>query len=120
MTGEIPTEIETHVEFDLPATDAKAIAELMKICNLKSHQEVYMNGTALLAWAAREVGAKGRVIAAVDEQAKTYGELRMAALDQARKQGIARVPDPPRDRPEKGSHLALIYSRSDKDLTPGR
>lgn len=56
----------------------------MLACRISSKAELINNALTLFQWAVRE-SAKGRVIAAIDEDAKRYREIYMPSLAEAQK-----------------------------------
>jgi hypothetical protein len=84
-----------NIRFNLefPEDYKNIVADLMGKTNLRTQKDLFENALALFGWAVKEV-SRGRVIASLDEEAKTYGELHMPAL-----MNVATAPDNKSARP---------------------
>lgn len=90
----------TRFNIELSDNLAEVVSELIKKTGLRTQKDVFENSLGLFAWAVREV-SRGRIIASLDEETKTYAELHMPAL-----MGISTSslrPTVPVEHPEKSS-----------------
>jgi len=75
-----------RLQLDLSKTHDELITTLMEMCDLHTKKDVIENALMLLGWAAKET-QRGFMIAAVDEESKTYKEIQTPALIGARRTG---------------------------------
>lgn len=73
-----------RLNLDLSETHNDLVVKLMAMCNLKTKTDVVENGLMLLGWAAK-AAREGFIIAAVNEDGKTYREIETPALIGARR-----------------------------------
>ena len=74
-------EIIMSARFNLEFPDdyKQIIRDLMTSTGLATQKDVFENSLALFGWAVREV-ARGRVIASLNQEDKTYNEIHMPSL----------------------------------------
>ena len=68
-----------RVQFDVPEDRLAELQELMKSCGIETRKDLFNNALTLLEWAVRE-SARGRTIASVSDDEKSYRELQMPIL----------------------------------------
>jgi metal-responsive CopG/Arc/MetJ family transcriptional regulator len=69
-----------RVQLDLPQTQVKELDYLMEQSGVSTRKDFINNALSLLVWAIKQK-KQGRMIAAVDEEGKTYQEVIMPMLD---------------------------------------
>lgn len=69
-----------RVQLDLPQTQVKELDFLMEQTGVSTRKDFINNALSLLVWAIKQK-KQGRIIAAVDEEGKTYQEVIMPMLD---------------------------------------
>jgi hypothetical protein len=69
-----------RVQLDLPQAQVKELDFLMEDTGVKTRKDLINNALSLLVWAIKQK-KQGRIIAAVDEDGKTYQEVIMPMLD---------------------------------------
>ncbi|MEX3693041.1 hypothetical protein AB3X91_34315 [Paraburkholderia sp. BR14263] len=73
-----------RVQFDVPEDRLAELQQLMKTCGIETRKDLFNNALTLLEWAVRE-STRGRTIASVSDDEKSYRELQMPALLHASK-----------------------------------
>lgn len=68
-----------RVQFDVPEDRLAELQELMKSCGIETRKDLFNNALTLLEWAVRE-SSRGRAIASVSDDEKSYRELHMPIL----------------------------------------
>lgn len=72
-----------RVQLDLPQAQVKELEFLMEQTGVSTRKDFINNALSLLVWAIKQK-KQGRIIAAVDEDSKTYQEVIMPMLDYVR------------------------------------
>jgi hypothetical protein len=71
-----------RISFDVPAEKALELTQLQATLGLATRADLFNNAITLLEWAAAKSSAEQK-IASVDEEAKSFVELKMDCLDYA-------------------------------------
>lgn len=74
-----------RVQFDVPEDRLAELQQLMKSCGIETRKDLFNNALTLLEWAVRE-SSRGRTIASVSSDEKSYRELQMPVLLHASRQ----------------------------------
>lgn len=69
-----------RIQLDLDEKSMKLLDNLKTAIGVKTHKELFNNAITLLDWAVRQ-RSNGYVIAALDDENKTFRELQMPALE---------------------------------------